>query len=79
MKVIFLDIDGVLNGRRFVPKDDKVGVLIDDSPFAEGVFRNRFVLTSRLRYGMDEDDAKKAVSILGSNTILRKNSKNTEQ
>lgn len=151
-KVIFLDIDGVLNGNLFVPKDDKFGVLIDntrlnlikqiidvtdakivlssswrehweknetkcddigkkineifaakglsifdktpkyhndrkqeiidwlqdhpevsqfvvidDNPFAEDILRNHFVLTSHLRYGIDEDDAEKAISILGSN------------
>lgn len=151
MKVIFLDIDGVLNGDLFVPTDDKPGVLIDgtrlelvrhivdetgakivlssswkghwgktdaecdetgreinaifagkgisiydktpvytrdrkreiiewlnahpnvtnfvvidDSPFEEDVLKEHFVLTSRLRHGIDEDDAKKAVSILNS-------------
>ena len=30
------------------------------------VLKDHFVLTSRLRYGIDEDDAKKAVSILNS-------------
>jgi len=149
MKVIFLDIDGVLNGDLFVPTDDKPGVLIDgmrldlvkhivdetgakivlssswkghwgktdaecdetgreinaifaekglsiydktpvytrdrkreiiewlnahpnvtnfvvidDSPFEEDVLKEHFVLTSRLRHGIDEDDAKKAASIL---------------
>ncbi len=148
-KVIFLDIDGVLNGNLFVPKDDKFGVLIgntrlnlikqiidatdakivlssswkehweknekecddvgreineifstiglsifdktpeyhndrkqeiivwlrdhpevskfvviDDNPFAEDILRNHFVLTSHLRYGVDEDDAHNAISIL---------------
>ena len=149
MKVIFLDIDGVLNGNLFVPKEDKPGVLIDntrlelikqiidvtdaeivlssswrehweknenecndigreineifsriglsvydktpkhhndrkqeiidwlyehpdvsefvvidDTPFAEGVLQNHFVLTSHLRYGIDENDAKQVISIL---------------
>ena len=152
MKVIFLDIDGVLNGDLFVPTDDTPGVLIDDmrlelirhivdetgaeivlssswkghwgrsnsecdetgneinrifaakglsifdktpnyhndrkqeiidwlrehpevsqfvviddNPFAEGILKDHFVLTSHLRYRIDEDDAKKAISILGSN------------
>ena len=152
MKVIFLDIDGVLNGDLFVPAEDNTGILIDDTrlelikhivdetdaeivlssswkghwgksdaecddtgrdinrifaekglsifdktpkyhndrkqeiigwlqehpdvsefvviddnPFAEGVLRNHFVLTSHLRYGIDENDVKKAILILGSN------------
>ena len=41
-------------------------VVIDDSPFEEDVLKDHFVLTSRLRYGIDEVDAKKAVSILNA-------------
>lgn len=148
-KVIFLDIDGVLNGNLFEPKDGKAGVLIDntrldlikqiidatdakivlssswkehweknekkcddtgrkineifaakglsifdktpkyhndrkkeivdwlqahpdaldfvvidDGFFEEGVLKNHFVLTSKLRFGIDENDAHKAISIL---------------
>lgn len=149
MKIIFLDIDGVLNGNLFVPKDDKFGVLIDntrldlikqiidatdakivlssswkehwgkadtecddtgrvinrifaekglsifdkttkyhndrkqeivgwlqvhpdvsdfvvidDGFFEEGILKNHFVLTSKLRFGIDENDVNKAISIL---------------
>lgn len=149
IKVIFLDIDGVLNGNLFVPKDYNLGVLIDDTrlelikhivdetnakivlssswkehwgrvdaelddigreincifaakglsifdktpkyhnnrkreiidwlqahpdvsefvviddnSFAEGDLKNHFVLTSHLRYGIDEYDVEKAIEIL---------------
>lgn len=148
-KVIFLDIDGVLNGNLFISKDDRAGVLIDDTRldlikqiidatdakivlssswrehweknetecddagrkineifaakglsifdktpkchndrkkeiinwlqvhpdvsdfvviddgfFEEGILKNHFVLTSKLRFGIDENDAHKAISIL---------------
>lgn len=151
MKIIFLDIDGVLNGNLFVPKDDRAGVLIDDTRldlikhivdatdakivlssswrehweknetecddtgrkineifaakglsvfdktskyhndrkqeiidwlqehpdvsdfvviddgfFEEEILKNHFVLTSKLRFGIDEDDVNKAISILNS-------------
>ena len=38
--------------------------VIDDSPFEEGILTDHFVLTSRLRYGIDRDDARKAILIL---------------
>lgn len=151
MKVIFLDIDGVLNGNLFISKDDRAGVLIDDTRldlikqivdatdakivlssswrehwgknetecddtgkkineifaekglsifdktpkyhndrkqeiidwlqvhpdildfvviddgfFEEGILKNHFVLTSKLCFGIDENDVNRAISILKS-------------
>ena len=34
-------------------------VVLDDEPFEEGLLRDHFILTSRLRRGLDEDDVKK--------------------
>lgn len=39
-------------------------VVLDDEPFEKGIFINHFILTSRLRDGLDEDDVKKAIFIL---------------
>lgn len=42
-------------------------VVLDDEPFGEGILRDHFVLTSRLRNGLDEDDVQAAVRILNGN------------
>lgn len=47
--------------------DVKNFVVIDDSPFEEDDLKDHFVLTSQIRYGIDEDDVKKAIMILNSN------------
>ena len=39
-------------------------VVLDDEPFEEGLLRDHFILTSRLRRGLDEDDVKKAIEML---------------
>ena len=39
-------------------------VVLDDEPFEEGILKGHFVLTSRLRRGLDEEDVQKAIAIL---------------
>ncbi len=41
-------------------------VVMDDTPFEEGILKQHFVLTSSFRYGIDEFDMEKAISILNS-------------
>lgn len=39
-------------------------VVIDDEPFEQGILKDRFILTSRLRNGLNEDDVERVIDIL---------------
>lgn len=41
-------------------------VVIDDEPFEQGVLKDRFILTSRLRNGLEKNDVEKAINILNT-------------
>lgn len=44
--------------------DTEQFVVIDDMPLGSGILKNRCILTSRLRQGLDEDDVRQAVKML---------------